>query len=170
MGRKVTNPQILKAREDAALAGVPGLVLMAYEQQVHNCRRRGVPLLMGVVEWWRWWQEPAPDGMGTRWSRRGRRGADALMMLRVGDAGAYEAGNVYCGTSSDNSRDAWRGRKPSAAFIERGSAALRAYMSKRVARHGVEYPSLKAASDATGLHYSTVSRYAAQGKDGWRYA
>lgn len=127
-------------------------------------------MLMGVVEWWRWWQEPAPDGMGTRWSRRGRRGADALMMLRVGDAGAYEIGNVYCGTASDNSRDAWRGREPSAAFIERGSAALRAYMSKRVARHGAEYPSLKAASDATGLHYSTVARHAAQGRDGWRYA
>lgn len=162
--------QIREAREAVRMGAVPGAALEPYLAQCWNCKRRGVAMGFGIVAWWRWWQEPAPDGAGTRWQRRGNK-RGSLMMLRLNDAGGYEPGNVYCGTPADNVRDAWgsKPRQPSEKTLLAGSAALRAYMSKRVVGPGGEYPTIGSAAEAAGVARETMSRWAASGRNGWRW-
>jgi hypothetical protein len=68
--------------------------------QMDRAERRGIAFEMSPDEWWSWWQR---DG---RWQQRGV-GRDRLCMARVGDAGPYAIGNVYCATNAENMQDAW---------------------------------------------------------------
>jgi len=67
--------------------------LHAYWGQCHTSRQRGIPFLMTFEEWDQWW--------GDDFEMRGR-GPFALCMCRYGDKGAYEIGNIYKATNSDN--------------------------------------------------------------------
>jgi hypothetical protein len=69
----------------------------AYRSQKSRAKLRGVPFEFAFRSWWAWWQS------GGRWARRGR-GADKLVMARLGDAGPYAPENVYVSTFSDNNR------------------------------------------------------------------
>ena len=69
----------------------------AYASQKSSAKIRGVAFRFDFATWWAWWQASG------RWARRGR-GADLLVMARLGDAGPYAPGNVYSTTGSDNGR------------------------------------------------------------------
>lgn len=64
-----------------------------------NAKRRGVPFLLTFGQWWVIWC------FSGKWKRRGWR-PGRFVMCRVGDAGAYEWGNVYIGPAKHNLRDA----------------------------------------------------------------
>jgi hypothetical protein len=74
-----------------------------YIRQRLNARNRGIEFKLTYVEWYDWWvAELAIAGPN---AKRGR-SRGGLVMCRFGDAGAYALGNIYCGTHSDNMRDA----------------------------------------------------------------
>lgn len=70
--------------------------LYAYLSQRNNAKNRGVEFKLTFWQWWTLWQESG------KWSERGKR-RDGYVMSRMMDQGAYELGNVYIGTLSENS-------------------------------------------------------------------
>ena len=61
--------------------------------QRQNAKRRGIVFLFTLEAWIEWWGDDLP--------LRGR-APDALCMGRFGDEGAYELGNVYKCSNSEN--------------------------------------------------------------------
>ena len=59
-----------------------------YAQHKSNAKRRGIPFLLTLDQWKTVWLDSG------KWNQRGR-GIDNYCMCRVGDAGAYEVGNVF---------------------------------------------------------------------------
>ncbi len=68
----------------------------AYKAQRRNAKSRGVPWNLLFWSWWLIWEKSG------KWDCRGR-GTGHYCMCRIGDAGAYEEGNVYIGTITHNS-------------------------------------------------------------------
>jgi hypothetical protein len=66
-----------------------------YQQHKANAARRGIDFLLTVEQWTQVWIESG------KWSMRGR-GADKYCMCRIGDAGAYEIGNIYIDLGRNN--------------------------------------------------------------------
>lgn len=64
-----------------------------YKLQKSRAKGRGIPFLLTFDEWWGFWKES--------YHLRGR-AADNLQMCRIGDKGAYEVGNIYLDTCSNN--------------------------------------------------------------------
>lgn len=86
-----------KAGRELMNEGVPRTrtPIGAFVQQRSNARSRGIEWSLTLWDWWSIWQESG------HWDERGRT-ADAYVMCRFRDAGAYEIGNVYVATSSHN--------------------------------------------------------------------
>lgn len=79
-----------------------GLSRDAWRAQRWRCHQRGIEFRFAYKEWVSWWEDAlAQRGPG---AIRGK-GRGKLGMCRFGDRGAYEPGNVYCGTQVDNSND-----------------------------------------------------------------
>lgn len=70
--------------------------IYAFFSQRNNAIRRGIEFRLKLWQWWAIWQESG------KWSERGKR-RDGYVMSRFMDQGAYELGNVYIGTLSENS-------------------------------------------------------------------
>jgi len=68
----------------------------AFRNQRNNAICRGIPWNIKLWEWWSIWQQSG------KWDERGR-AADAYVMCRFRDEGAYEIGNVYIATLRHNS-------------------------------------------------------------------
>ncbi len=66
-----------------------------YNVQKQTAKRRGIEFLLSFNQWWEIWQGS--------WEQRGKH-KDDLVMCRYGDVGAYEVGNVYLDTVSNNSK------------------------------------------------------------------
>jgi len=66
-----------------------------YNVQKQTAKRRGIEFLLSFEEWWSFWEES--------WDKRGKT-KDEMAMCRYGDKGAYEVGNVYLDTISNNSK------------------------------------------------------------------
>lgn len=75
----------------------------AFACQRAQARRRKVDWKLTFEQWWQIWQDSG------HWERRGRKW-DCYVMCRVGDAGAYEAGNVFIGRMVENVSAASRRR------------------------------------------------------------
>lgn len=67
----------------------------AFIRQRHNAIGRGIEWRITLWEWWAIWVESG------KWDERGRT-ADAYVMCRFSDDGAYEVGNVYVATAHHN--------------------------------------------------------------------
>ena len=67
----------------------------AYSFQKSNAKARGIEWTFTFETWLAWW--------GDDIQRRGQ-GHDKLQMQRIGDAGAYEPGNVRKGYPRDNAK------------------------------------------------------------------
>lgn len=67
----------------------------AFSRQRCNARKRGIEWTLTLWDWWTIWQESG------HWDERGRT-ADAYVMCRFRDEGAYEIGNVYVATARHN--------------------------------------------------------------------
>jgi hypothetical protein len=78
-------------------------------KQWHNqkgaARTRGIAFRLTFDEWEQWWRDSG------HYHERGKR-RDSYVMARIGDAGAYELGNLECITARRNCIDgnARRGR------------------------------------------------------------
>ena len=70
----------------------------AYDGHKKCAKRRGIPFLLTFDKWLDLWISSG------HWEERGR-GKDKYCMSRIGDLGAYVAGNVFIQTNSQNTRD-----------------------------------------------------------------
>ena len=68
-----------------------------YSKQKYRAKQRGIGFHLTFSEWFEWWGEDV--------DRRGH-DKDCLCMCRVNDKGAYELGNIYKDTRSNNAKDA----------------------------------------------------------------
>lgn len=95
----ISFPDIRQARQDAYTYSIPKHVYQTWCGHRNNAYRRGIEFRFTLLRWHLWWMfeltQRGPD------AKRGRRKGE-FMMCRIGDAGAYETGNVYCGTPADN--------------------------------------------------------------------
>jgi hypothetical protein len=89
----------------------------AYTQQKSNVRQRGLEMRLTFEEWKQIWLDSG------HWSERGR-GACKYCMMRKGDKGHYEIGNVFIGTGAQNVSDGNIGRPNSEETKRKKSAAL----------------------------------------------
>ena len=66
-----------------------------YNVQKNTAKRRGIEFLLSFEQWWSIWED--------HWEQRGKL-KDELAMCRFGDEGAYEVGNVYLDSVSNNAK------------------------------------------------------------------
>lgn len=65
----------------------------AYTRHKSNAKVRGIEFLLSYAEWIDWW--------GDDYAERGR-GANKLVMARIGDVGPYSLDNIIKITGSEN--------------------------------------------------------------------
>ena len=91
------NPAKVQAYQKAWALAHPER--QAYIWHKSRAKNRGVPFRLTFDQWWKIWLDSG------HWSDRGRH-KDQYDMARRGDMGAYEVGNVYITTHSENVREA----------------------------------------------------------------
>lgn len=96
----------------AATRRYPGCVLR-FREQKHNAKVRGIEFRFTLKVWLESW--------GGQWAARGR-GA-GLVMCRFNDVGAYEPGNVYITTASQNSSD-YQQRRWHGLVVDKGDSGI----------------------------------------------
>ena len=91
------NPAKVRASQEAWTLANPQR--RAYINQKARAKNRGIPFRLTFDQWWKVWLDSGylPE--------RGRR-KDKYNMARYGDVGAYEIGNVYITTHSENVHEA----------------------------------------------------------------
>lgn len=71
---------------------------LAFQQQRHAAKMRGIAWQLTFEEWWKFWQESG------KWAVRGR-GKGKFCMGRYGDAGPYALGNIKIISGTENLTD-----------------------------------------------------------------
>lgn len=95
------DPELLIARRQREQYGISSYEYRCWKAQKDSAKRRGIPFRFSFLAWHFWWNDELARRPG---SKRGRRKGE-FMMCRKADSGAYEEGNVYCGTPQDNADD-----------------------------------------------------------------
>lgn len=172
---------IASARREMALFGIPSYVYQAWRAQFHSARKRGIPFTFRLATWHLWWRlELGKRGPG---AKRGLRKGQ-FMMCRIGDQGAYEPGNVYCGTAADNQRDViardpgakkrhmtavWAARKARGVACHLAARGDGHPRSRAVVTPNGRYGSAALAAEVTGITRQAAAGRARAGALGWRY-
>lgn len=89
----------------------------AYHLQKSSANHRAIEWKLTLPEWWEIWDS---SGM---WPLRGR-GKDCYCMARLGDAGAYEVGNVEIVTNVQNIQDGYAARGAGTVTRDKSLQAL----------------------------------------------
>jgi hypothetical protein len=92
--------------------------LKAYTQQKSNVSQRGLEMRLTFEEWKQIWLDSG------HWEERGR-GARKYCMMRKGDLGHYEVGNVFIGTGAQNVSDGNLGKPTSPETRQKIASALK---------------------------------------------
>ena len=71
-----------------------------YNSHKYNAKLRGIQFKLTFDEWNNWWLSNGVDKQIVQ--QRPFTTKDKLCMCRVNDIGAYELGNIYCDTNSNN--------------------------------------------------------------------
>lgn len=102
MNQQVKPDDIMVAKRQMELYGIPAYTYKAWREQRHSSLKRGIPFNFTLLAWHCWWNAElvvlGPD------ARRGKRRGE-YVMARHGDTGAYEHGNVYAATPAQNAAD-----------------------------------------------------------------
>jgi hypothetical protein len=172
IGRPASDAHLVARREQETY-GIPEHVFKAFKAQWDGAVSRGIPWRFGLFQWDQWWKRELL-ALGPE-AKRGRRKGH-YMMARFNDAGAYEHGNVYAATASQNANDIPADVR--AAMIEKGSETARANGRPRGAHlklgnrhpmaHPVEtelgvFPSIRLASQAHGFSERTGRSWVRRG-------
>lgn len=149
--------------------GIPAWLRVKWQQQRGAARQRGIVFDFPLLRWSLWWRtELAKAGPGAR--RGCRRGE--YVMARVGDAGAYEAGNVYLSTVEANSSAAHLGKRHGPGSRTGAHLATRGYhhpRSRAILTPLGRFGSAALAAEAAGITRQAAARRARERRDGWRY-
>jgi hypothetical protein len=79
-------------------------VFRKFQDHRSHAAARGIDWKLSAFAWWTIWKDSG------HWHERGRR-SDQFAMCRYGDLGAYEAGNVFIGTTARNVSTRHRGHR-----------------------------------------------------------
>lgn len=71
-----------------------------YNSHKYNAKLRGIEFKLTFDEWNNWWLSNGVDKQIVQ--QRPFTSKDKLCMCRFNDCGAYELGNIYCDTNSNN--------------------------------------------------------------------
>lgn len=72
-----------------------------YGKHKRDAASRGIDFKLSLEEWYDWWLQQGIDkNISTKLNK------NTLCMCRFNDTGAYELGNIYCATLSQNQKDA----------------------------------------------------------------
>lgn len=93
---------LIVADRERETYGIPAYVHRAWKSQRDSARNRGIKFRFCLFQWHCWWNSELA-AIGPDAKRGNRKGQ--YMMARIGDAGAYEHGNVYAALPQDNARD-----------------------------------------------------------------
>ena len=174
------DADVRQAQFDAERYSIPRYVYQAWRAQRNNALARGIPFTFPLLRWHLWWKSAletaSPDAK--RGNRRGQ-----FMMCRINDAGAYEDGNVYAGTSVTNAADRTAEAKQAAIAkctatriangVPRGShLKVRGDnhpRSKAVVTPAGRFGSLALAAEHHGLTRAGAHYRVKSGADGWAY-
>jgi hypothetical protein len=174
------DPAVADAKRQHETFGVPRHVYQAWRAQWHSAKRRGIAFDFTLLQWAGWWKVELA-AIGPHAKRGLRRGE--YMMCRIGDAGAYAPGNVYCGTAKSNAADL-KARDPE-ALSRRMREWHASHVSHLKGKTGAKHPrsrpvltplgrfeSLQQAGEAHGIARGLVHFRVARSRrhPGWRYA
>ena len=123
----------------------------AYNTHKSSAKRRKPPVEFKLTfqEWYDWWLSNGVD----KDIRPPPRDKNTLCMCRYNDTGAYELGNIYCDTISQNARD-WKANQN----------------KKRIQTPLGVFPSRKAAAEAHGFKNPRTVSYLVKTKPNeWYY-
>lgn len=174
-GYRGEDAEILHARWQRDLFGIPEHEYQAWRAQRQNAKRRDIPFEFSLMAWWSWWRrELAKIGPG---ARRGLR-LGHYMMCRRGDIGSYSEENVYCGTGSDNQNDIRPEVKLSRSerMILRHATIGPPLKGRKGAKHPASKPVItplgtfesgQQAADAHGISRAAVSAAVRDRRSGW---
>lgn len=155
--------------------GIPRREFEAWIAHRDNAKRRGIPFRFSLLQWRVWWRLNLPAG-----SSRGRKRGQ-YVMARLGDRGAYEAGNVECITQASNLRAMDRltlSQAIKAAHARRKAAGIPHHFTANRTIHPRARPvttplgsfaSAALASEAHGITGTHAARLAKGGVKGWCY-
>jgi len=134
-----------------------GLTIYAWKAQRNRAKQRGIEFRFSYDEWLAWWQA-ALALRGDDAERGKQRGM--LLMCRIGDQGAYEPGNVYCGTDADNAADIPPEKRRLGHYWLKGTTGAAHPRSKAIGA----FPSLTAAAAHYRISRTEVRRRLADGR------
>lgn len=171
---ELCHEAVVRARAATIKHGLPRKAYEAFRSQWHGARRRSIPFLFTIEEWWAWWQI---DG---RWEKRGLKG-NGLVMARYGDIGPYSVENVYCVTAAQNCRDIPKERRNLNAVLAQSSRRASG-IPHHLSYRGDDHPKSKAvltpkgrfgsaalAGEAFGITRQYASMLAKRNSNGWSY-
>jgi len=150
-----------------------------WQEQRASAKQRGIAFRFSPLDWSSWWRRELAAKGAT--ASRGRNRAQ-FMMCRIGDQGAYEEGNVYCGTQANNAADTGlhydravamkvrHAAKPESCWLRGTIGAAHPKSRAVIGPDGMTYPSATAAAKAHGWTRQYVGQLARWRMKGWRYA
>ncbi len=106
-----------------------------YGKQKRDSTARNIEFKLSLDEWYNWWLQQGVDK-----NYPSKLDKNTLCMCRYNDQGAYELGNIYCATLSQNQKDA---RKFNPNFGKTRSRPFRTPLG--------DFPSKKDAIKALGI-------------------
>lgn len=121
-----------------------------YYQARWFAKKRGIAFNLTFADWDAWWLK---NGVDKNYST-GPSLANHMCMCRIGDRGAYELGNIYCATRSQNSID----------------ANLNAGIARSCQTPLGHFSSLADAARAHNIHTTSLTYRIRRGWIGYRYA
>lgn len=168
------HPDLKRARFEMERYAIPRSAYAAWRTQRLSAHQRGIAFRFSLLQWWLWWQQ-ALSGHGPSAKRGKRHGC--YVMARLGDAGAYEPGNVHCVTPAGNHADrpldrqiaAQRSKRrmPLGTHLKvRGDGHPR---SKAVVTPAGRFGSAALAAEHHGLTRQGAALRASEQRLGWRY-
>ncbi|ADM80156.1 hypothetical protein phiAS5_ORF0313 [Aeromonas phage phiAS5] len=102
----------------------------AYENQKRKAKNRSIDWQFTFDTWLDWWKSTG------KYHLRGRTKDKPYVMCRIGDTGPYSPSNVYCGSLSDNAKDAYTNGKNTPVTFNNMTSAERTEIGRKGGKVG----------------------------------
>ena len=121
---------------------------IAYRAHKSRAKKRNIEFKLTYQQWYDWWLSNGVD----KNQKPSAFSKNTLAMCRHNDTGAYELGNIYCATISQNSKD-----------------QNYSFKRKKIQTPMGVFPSARAAAIAHGYHPCSVTRLITTKPTKWFY-
>jgi hypothetical protein len=119
---------------------------MRFASQRANAKNRNIAFNLSFDEWYNWWLN---QGIDKRLPTI--KNAQTPCMCRYNDSGAYELGNIYYDTTSNNIKNSFK--------LRQANSSYRNGRARTVTTPNGSFPSIKEAANAYSISGSTMMRW-----------